>query len=277
MDLASERASFPKAAWAFPRPDRQRIVIPIHCSSIRIEDAVLEFVGDLVEPVRSWNDFENRATSNPVAIIAMERDGIPNAHRAEHLTRSAASTRFALVIDDAAIEYDLLGRLTVWKVVPLSQAARVLRSVVLEACQDDGLAWVVDSFASIQDVPSHLRKAIRIACLGPSIKPTVTGLATEAGCSRRALSRAWRRSCATNCGITLEEFLAWITLLRALALRQRYKSWEEMGMHTGLSVATLGRRAVSLMSVSLAKLDHAHAREVFVASVLTPITTRVSI
>ena len=247
-------------------------MIPIHCSSIRIEEVVLSLVGDLVEPIRSWDDFESRASSNSVAMIAIDRDGIATAPRAELFTRLASSTRFALVIDDVAIEYDLLGRLTVWKVVPLSHAARTLRPVVLDLSRDDRLAWVVANLSTLRHVPSHLRAAIRIACLGPSISPTVAGLAAQVGCSRKTLSDAWRRSCGSRCGLTFDGFLAWTTLLRALAMRSRCKSWEAVGIQAEVSVATLRRLGSRLTAIPLAQLEYAQARELFVEAVLMPIT-----
>lgn len=250
-------------------------IVPFFSTCRPMEEIILRLAADLVEHTSSWNEFAARALRSHAALIAID-----SAHTAayvehlEHLTRSAEFTRFVLLIQDQAVEDDLLGRLMVAKVIRLSQADRKLRPALLELSSLDDLGWLVERFAAADHITSAVRRVVKIACLGPLPVPSVNKLAEIVHCSRKTLSREWVRSRGRDSSFELGELLTWITLLRAVALRPGYRTMEDLATTVGRSRSALFRSAKALLPSPLSEIEYGQARDLFSEQVLEPLLSR---
>lgn len=246
--------------------------IPAFATSARLHEAIYHLIGDITESVASWPRFEARARSSGTALIAIDQlTAAIDTEKFEHLTRSAGWAHFVLLIDDDVVDDDLLGRLTLAKVVRSSRAARLLRPALIELSSHSALAWVADHFAAADQVAPLIRKVVRSACVGPFPVPTINRLAAATGCSRRTVAREWRQSVPPDTCVKLVDLLAWIKLLRALALRPQCGTLKDVARACETSPAALQRYSKRLLAVRFRDLDYGEAMTYFTATIVEPL------
>jgi hypothetical protein len=93
-----------------------------------------------------------------------------------------------------------------------------------------------------------------MACGAHRAPVSVAGLAGAVGRDRTTLCRQWRRAAGSRTAASLDRFLQWALLVRALETRACGRKWEAVAAEVGVHPHTLSRMAVRLAGVPLQAL-----------------------
>lgn len=121
--------------------------------------------------------------------------------------------------------------------------------------------------------PRSLRRALAAAIRSAPPPRRVSDLATLAHCDRTALWRQWRRAVAGRSRISPTDFIGWVLLIQAVALRHDRDSWTDVAADLGVHEHTLARLAKRHCGLTLRQCDVFHYDELasrFKRAVLYP-------
>ena len=104
------------------------------------------------------------------------------------------------------------------------------------------------------DIDVRLRRALHHLLTQPPPVPSVTELASVAGCSKTTLWRAASRATGAHSGRMLETAARWTLVLHAVALKRSGRPWPVIAKRVGVHVDTLSRTATNLTGCTLSTL-----------------------
>lgn len=144
----------------------------------------------------------------------------------------------------------------------------------------------IGSAAYLQEVEARLRAACGIAtrlrgalchaCQSPDPVISVTRLAALERCDRSTLYRAWGRLWGED-ELTLDQFLDWLLLLRALPRKRAGQTWASLAAGLSVSERTLARTTRRILGLGLRSVDAAafdDVRAKFEAAVMLRLTAQ---
>ena len=147
-----------------------------------------------------------------------------------------------------------LGRLRVHEVVWIANLESELGPAVDRARTVVPLVFAAERLLAAEHFSFVLRKAFRTA-LGPTPVLTISAWAERCGVSRATLNRHWHDEAPADAG-TLDEFLGWVCLVRAVLCYPYLKAWTRCAKGVGVDVSTLRRQARGRMDMRLGELNN---------------------
>jgi hypothetical protein len=131
-----------------------------------------------------------------------------------------------------------------------------LRGAVERACarEPSYVYCLALPFERAEHLPPVLREALAHACSSERPIHSVNELAASAKRNRRSLWHQWNRSVGASTSLRLQDFLHWLLLLRALAMKTPERSWAAVAETLGLSPQTLWRYSRDLAGRTLPAL-----------------------
>jgi tetratricopeptide (TPR) repeat protein len=222
-----------------------------------------------------WRKFERVAASMNVAVVALPSLADAGDRRAlVELKSRAPLLPVVLVTRREADAPDSLTELHVDEVVWVGQVERDLRAASVRAASRTLLRWLAQSLARADHLPSKLREALVYACRTTRPVRSVTVLAEAVERHRTTLGRMWRDAVGEEL-LRLEDFLAWLLLLRAVARRPRGMSWAAVADELDVHEQTLRETSRRLVGRRLDELADASGQawlvEQFARQVLDPL------
>jgi hypothetical protein len=105
-----------------------------------------------------------------------------------------------------------------------------------------------------RDISPQLRTALCYACRSPDPIISVTSLAARVCCDRSTLYRGWRRVWGDG-EVTLDQFLDWVLLLRAIPRKRAGQTWGSLARGLSVSERTLSRTVRRILDQGLRDID----------------------
>lgn len=105
-----------------------------------------------------------------------------------------------------------------------------------------------------QVLAPQLRAALCHACQSPDPIISVTSLARRVCCDRSTLYRGWGRLW-TDGEVTLDQFLDWVLLLRAIPRKRAGQTWGSVALGLSVSERTLSRTMQRILHLGLRDVD----------------------
>ncbi len=120
--------------------------------------------------------------------------------------------------------------------------------------------WMARLIEGNAKAPVGLRRALAICCLSALPITSVTSLARAAQSHRSTLTKQWKQTFGAPpmLPLRLEDFVAMVILLRALAAKVPSITWREVSSGLGVHERTLRRTAHRLFGTSLGSLASQH-------------------
>jgi hypothetical protein len=104
------------------------------------------------------------------------------------------------------------------------------------------------------DISPQLRAALCHACQSADPIISVTSLAGRVPCDRSTLYRGWGRLWSEG-EVTLDQFLDWVLLLRAIPRKRAGQTWGELARGLAVSERTLSRTTGRILQLGLRNVD----------------------
>ncbi|HEX2778696.1 MAG TPA: hypothetical protein VHM30_04295 [Gemmatimonadaceae bacterium] len=240
----------------------KRRMLPVYTrgrSQLSILRAALP-TGATYDTFADWTSFQRALVDAPCAVIWLDWLGDGDAlHRLTDVRRRLPDVPVVLVTRKDADNVRLLKGLVVEEVVWLNDAPNSLATAVARAETCGALHLVRAAIRSDRHLSHRLREMLLYACDRGHVVRSVTALGLALHCDRRTLWYAWHQ--AMPRGPRLEDFLHWLTILHATALRPSLRSWEEVAAELQIDKRTLARYATRLLGVELRDLSALDRRE----------------
>lgn len=220
----------------------------LHAS--RVEAALVNTEAEL-RIARSWSDVQAQAGAPECTVLAARHGG-----SAPHLGRLLQRwpTAPVVVVGDARPEGPPPPAVpTAARVSWCAAAEREIASAVASARLHAYLWGVGERIRHAGHLPPRLRQALWHVCRRGSPN-SVRDVARHLRCTPRILSHHWRNAVPSSAGVRLEDFLAWILLLHAVALRTAGGKWATIAEGLDSHPHTLTRTALRLADTPLREL-----------------------
>lgn len=193
-------------------------------------------------------------TSTWCLIVAVEQQ----AHSLlPHLISLRATNPHLCIVTLGLAEHDLclVDDDPLFAAVSLQTFERLLPGVLASLRWRRVLRWLAQ-LVELRRVPHHLQFAVGMACARRSPYRSVTELAADVGIHRSTLAKQWTASFGGSAAIRrLEDFLAFVRLIHALALKAPSIDWISVATTIGVHQSTLRRSAWRLLRARLDELS----------------------
>jgi hypothetical protein len=206
------------------------------------------------------------------AAPALTRRQIGLLRRRERL---GLHTPIVLLTSDDPENAKLLGMIRVDEVVWVRDADYALPLAIDHVLERSPLVRLARRIADAPGLAEPLRQALILAIVEALPISSVQALARAAGHSPKKLRQQWREVVPPDVG-RLEDFLDWLAIIRAVALRVRYGSWEATASALNVPLPTLRgqiRRHIGLRPGELAGKGLEFAVGEFEKRIITPLVT----
>ncbi|MFL5608781.1 MAG: hypothetical protein ACJ8AD_20160, partial [Gemmatimonadaceae bacterium] len=203
----------------------------------------------------NWAQFTRALTRSACGIVSSHRLDARAVDRLTLLARERPGAPLVVITQKDADSVRRLTSLRVHAIVWPSEVDDALRSVVEGACRGRLLAKLAQTLGRSERLPLRLRYALACACRCEPPIHSVGELALAAELDRRSLWRYWHEACRGASSPRLEDFLRWIVLLHAAALKRSGRQWSGVATDLGVHEHTLRRLARRLGGVTLRELS----------------------
>lgn len=226
-----------------------------------------------------WGQLMQATSSVDGVVVCIEwlAEG-DNLQRLGDLRSAIPHLPIVLVTRKEADNVRLLKLLVIEEVVWLHEATSALGVAVARALTSGMIQILRTALRADRRLSPRLREGLLYACQRDAPVYSVATLARAVHCDRRTLWHAWHR--AVGAGPRLEDFLHWLLLLRAVALKTPSRCWSEVAADLGVGERTLARNASRLADVGLRELASADRRDLmyaFMSSVIHPILPEIDV
>ena len=221
----------------------------------------------------NWTAFQHALATASCGIVSVEwlSDG-EHLRRLTDLRHDLPDTPVVLVTRKDADNARLLKGLILEEVVWTHEASGGLASAVARAETHSTLREVCTKLGTQGRLSPRMRKIVLYLCERGHDVRSVASLARALHCDRRTLWYAWHQ--AMPGGPRLEDFIHWLLLLNASALRASLKNWSAVAGELRVDKRTLSRHTDRLLGISLrelAALDRRDLMRAFHTAVVTPL------
>jgi hypothetical protein len=208
-----------------------------------------------VLPCLDWRYYERakaRASCSVVLIDRLQADPLFERLAARP---GAAVHPTILVTDKDPENLRLIRGLTLEEVIWAEEIGHALIPAICRASNAGYLGQVAQAISGAPHLPQRLRTALVHACRSSVPVHSVSELASEVECDRSTLCRQWRSGCGSGAELRLEDFLDWLTILRAVGRRPPGRKWSAVAEELGMQERTLRRMSRRLLGSGLRGLD----------------------
>lgn len=211
-----------------------------------------------VEPVHAWRQAEIVGLRSTCAVVIADWLCFPRVLRpVRALRRQCAFLPVILVTRKDAENARHLKDVVVEEVVWKAELERDLERAVARL-QGQGLLNPIAAELEVAvHIPALLRSALVYACRATPPVLHVEALARTVGCDRSTLHRQWLKVVGESTPARLGEFLDWLLLIRAVALRGSGCKWAAVANELNTHPVTLSRATVRLTGRPLPKIANA--------------------
>lgn len=228
----------------FLSQDVLRAVIAVYCPTQSLLQVLSRAdLSDLdLHTCENWRHFErtkSRAMCSVMAVESLATD--PAFRRYADSSHGAAAHPTVLVTKRDPENLRLIRNVPLQEVLWFEEAAYALGPAIHRAQGANHLQKVAEAIGESQQLPRRLRDALQHACRGSTPVRSIAQLAAHVGCNRSTLSRLWKRSVGPDAGLRLEDFLAWLIVLRALRQRSPGRKWSAVADDLDVPERTLRR------------------------------------
>jgi len=226
-------------------------------------------------PFDDWRRFQRVTPSMDVAIVVLP--SLAEEEERRNLTALKSRAPFLPVVLVTRLDVNAASRiaeLQVDEVVGLGFVERDLRAAAVRASSRTVLRWLAMTLSRAEGLPVKLREALVYACRTTLPVCSVAVLAKSVERHRTTLGRMWHDAVGDE-RLRLEDFLAWVLLLRAVGRRPRGMSWAAVASEFNVHEQTLRGTARRLVGRPLDELADATGQawliEQFARKMLDPL------
>jgi hypothetical protein len=217
-----------------------------------------------------WQRLEQGISDVDCVLICIEwlaeNDGLT---RLGDLRSAIPGVPIVLVTRKEADNARLLKGLVLEEVVWLHEARAALAGAVARAFTCGLIQLLRTALSADRRLSPRLREALLYACQRDHSIYSVAILARAVRCDRRTLWHGWHR--AVGATPRLEDFLNWLLLLRAAALKTPARCWCDVAAALDVNERTLARASSRLAGLRLSELastDRQDLMNAFLSSVV---------
>lgn len=208
-----------------------------------------------VLPCRDWRNYERARSRASCSVVLIDR-----LHADPLVERLAARPGAAvhptiLVTDKDPENLRLIRGLTLEEVIWAEEVGHALVPAIRRARNAGYLHQVAQVIDGAAHLPQRLRTALVHACRSGEPVQSVGDLASQVKCDRSTLCRQWRSGRGPGSELRLEDFLDWLTMLRAVGRRPAGRKWSAVAEELSMQERTLGRMSRRLLGSGLRGLD----------------------
>ena len=239
-----------------------------YCRSSALRDHVAHALKPWGEVrfAEDWAGFAQLARTAPQSVLLVATEWIeddPGIWRLAALRRDHPLAPIVLVTRDGTRNLLALKDLSVDEVVLIGGLGPGLAPALRRAEQASWLRQVADEIQRNARVGPHLRKALAHGCAAPRPFVSVASLAHTMACDRATLAREWREAVGPDPrAARLEDFVDWVLVLHAWAIRAGGSSWSDAASRLGISAEGLRRRVKRLSGMTLRGLADLSSSEI---------------
>ena len=257
-----------------PDPSQARTVLyAAREADLRAGLVALDRVGG-VRVAGSWDELRDGGSACECGVVLMPTlSNRTDRLRLVALTFDYPSLPVVLVTRSDPPNLRHLKDLIVQEVIWEEEVPTDLARAVFRARAQRSALMTAQRLEGCEELPRDLRDALLFACHARPPIASVNQLCTVLGINRRTLWRRWKQA-AGDTDLRLQDFLAWILLLRAIGSRARGGAWSSIAEGLGVHPQTLAKTARRLTDDTLSGLSTAGAVPVwsrFEARMLTPL------
>jgi AraC-like DNA-binding protein len=219
--------------------------------------------GETLVATDCWHTFR-RSTAAEQSLVVV----LPGEVTAEQVERLATLQRehphhpLVLAVDRDAENLRRLSRLKVTEMIWTEELDRQLWPTLRRARTGGALRRFAREFDEADWLPARLRQALAEACRSPTPIYTISQLAARVGRDRRTLWRLWQSTFGPAPPLRLQDFVHWILLIRAAALRSTGLRWTAVANDLGIHEHTIARVAKKLAGMNLREVEAGGPAEV---------------
>lgn len=159
-----------------------------------------------------------------------------------------------VVTESDAENVSSLAAVTIDDFVWTSRIAESLMAAVYRASNGAFFQRLADRISGVDHIHAVLREALCRAALSSMPVRSIGDLAELADRHAATLSRQWRAAIPVSSDLRMEDFLAWIILMRAAQRRDLEGSWCRAATAVKVDVRTLMRNADRLTGMRLSQI-----------------------
>jgi hypothetical protein len=237
--------------------DTPHETMAMYCSDPDLADRLQDAApaGESVEPTDCWRTFQRSAgTSESLVVVVPGQVTSDQVDRLATLQRRLPDHALVLAVDRDAENLRRLSRLHVDEMIWTHELDSRLWPTLRRARTRSALARVAAELEAADWIPDRLRQALAAACRTTTPVHTVPQLAALAGRDRRTLWRLWQSAFGPTPPLRLQDFVHWILLIRATALRSTGRRWAAVADDMGIHEHTIARVAKGLAGMNLREL-----------------------
>jgi hypothetical protein len=208
-----------------------------------------------VLPCHDWRGYERARARASCSVALVERLHVDPLFEQLAARPGGAGHPTILVTDKDPENLRRIRGLTLEEVIWAEEVEHALVPAIRRACNAGYLQQVAAVIEGTPHLPQRLRAALAHACRNRAPISSVNDLAAAVKCDRSTLCRQWQKSRSTGGELRLEDFLDWMTLLRAVGRRSPGRKWSAVAEELGVQERTLGRMARRLLGSGLRELS----------------------
>jgi len=221
--------------------------------AVRLQDSAP--ADESLTPTDSWRTFQRSAGDSESLIVVLPGDVTTDqVDRLATLQRRLPEHALVLAVDRDAENLRRLSRLHVSEMIWTEELGSRFWPTVRRARTRGALGRIAAELEAADWIPARLRQALAAACRATSPVHTVPQLAALAGRDRRTLWRLWQSAFGPTPPLRLQDFVHWLLLIRAAALRSTGRRWAAVADDLGVHEHTIARLAKSLAGMNLREL-----------------------
>ena len=246
-------------------PDRDRLTQPdpsqprttlyaAREADLRAGLAALDRVGG-VRVAESWDELREAGPACECAVVLMPTlSSRTDRLRLVALTAEFPALPVVLVTGSDPNNLRHLKDLLVQEVIWVEEAPTELARAVFRARTQRHALQTAQRIQTCPYLSNDLREALLFACHARPPIVSVNQLCTVLGINRRTLWRRWKEA-AGDQELRLQDFLAWLLLLRAIGNRPRSGAWSSVAEDLGVHPQTLAKTARRLTDDTLSGIS----------------------
>jgi hypothetical protein len=219
--------------------------------------------GETVVATSCWSTFQRSAAKGDslVVVLSGEVTG-EEVERLATLQRRLPYHPLVLAVDRDPENLRRLSPLRVSEMLWTEELVRGLWPTVRRVRADAALRRLARDFDNADWIPARLRQALAAACRATSPVRTIPELAALVGRDRRTIWRLWQSTFGPEPPLRLQDFLDWLLLVHAAALRSSGQRWTAVAQELAVHEHTIARIARRLAGLNLRQVGDAGASEV---------------
>jgi hypothetical protein len=208
-----------------------------------------------VLPCHHWHCYERAQTRARCSVALIDQLHVDPLFKRLAVRPGGVVHPTILVTDKDPENLRLIRGLTLEDVIWAEEVGHALVPAIHRASNAGYLQQVAAVIDDTPHLPQRLRAALAHACRNRVPVRSVNGLAAAVECDRSTLCRQWQKGRSTRVELRLEDFLDWLTVLRAVGLRPPGRKWSAVAEELGMPERTLSRIARRLLGSGLRELD----------------------